>query len=106
MDFDWKHLLRTETSQKFLLKTFYYNNKGNGKVKDFKDLSNKKFTSSFNLLILNTTNLSNSFHGTTSLKDTIFPVLKSGVKLLLIGLRNAQMDIYFLTPQYIESATR
>ena len=42
MDFDWKHLLRTETSQKFLLKTFYYNNKGNRKVKDFKDLSNKK----------------------------------------------------------------
>ena len=25
---DWKHLLRTETSQKSLFKTFYYNKKG------------------------------------------------------------------------------
>ena len=64
-----------------------------------------KFTSSFNLIILNTANLSNSFHGKMFLKDTIFSVLKSGVQLLLIGLRNALMDTYFLTPQYIEWAT-
>ena len=31
MDFDWKHLLRTVTSQKSFLKTFYYNNKTLGK---------------------------------------------------------------------------
>ena len=33
MDFDWKHLLRTKASQKSLLKTFSYNNKGTRKVK-------------------------------------------------------------------------
>ena len=32
---DWKHLLRTESSQKSLLRTFYYNNIGTRKVKDF-----------------------------------------------------------------------
>ena len=42
MDFDWKHLLRTKISQKFLLKTFYYNNKDNKKVKDSPKLSNKE----------------------------------------------------------------
>ena len=39
---NWKHLLRTETSQKSLLKTFYYNNKGTRKLKGFQKLSNKK----------------------------------------------------------------
>ena len=46
MDFipnDWKHLLRTETTQKSILKTFYYNNKSTRKVKDFQILSNKEF---------------------------------------------------------------
>ena len=38
----WKHVLRTETSQKFLLKNFYYNNKGTKKVKEFQKLSNKE----------------------------------------------------------------
>ena len=38
----WKHVLRTETSQKFLLKNIYYNNKGTKKVKDFQKLSNKE----------------------------------------------------------------
>ena len=37
---DWKHLLRTETSQKSLLKIFYYNNKVTRKVKNFQTLSN------------------------------------------------------------------
>ena len=31
----------------------------------------KKFTSAFNLIVLNTTNLANSSQGQTSLKDTI-----------------------------------
>ena len=57
-----------------------------------------------NLIVLNTTNLLNSFHGKTSLKDTIFSALKFGVKILLSGLRNVLMDIYFLTLQYIEWA--
>ena len=39
---DWKHLLRTETSQKSLLKIFCYNNKVTRKVKDFQKLSNKE----------------------------------------------------------------
>ena len=39
---DWKHLLRTETFQKFLLKIFYYKNKVTRKVKDFQKLSNKE----------------------------------------------------------------
>ena len=59
----------------------------------------------FNLIILNTTNLSNSFHDQASLKDAIFSVPKSGVKLLVIGLRNALIDIYFVTLQHIEWAT-
>ena len=39
---DWKHLLRTETSEKYLFKTIYYNNKGTRKVKDFQKLFDKK----------------------------------------------------------------
>ena len=39
---DWKHLLKTETCQKCLLKNFYYNNKGTRKVKYFQKLSLKK----------------------------------------------------------------
>ena len=39
---DWKHLLRTETSQKSLLKFFCYNNKVTRKLKDFQKLSNKE----------------------------------------------------------------
>ena len=35
----WKHLLRTETSQKSLLKIFCYNNKVTWKVKDSQKLS-------------------------------------------------------------------
>ena len=38
---DWKHLLRTETSQKSLLKAFYYDNKGIRKAKVFQTFYNK-----------------------------------------------------------------
>ena len=55
------------------------------------------FTSPFNLILLNTTKFSNLLHGQTSLKDTIFSVLNSAVKLLLISLSNAHMDIYLLS---------
>ena len=44
---DWKHLLRTETSQKYLLKTFCGNNKATKKVKDFQNSLIKKFTLPF-----------------------------------------------------------
>ena len=94
---DWKHVLRTETSQKSFLKTFCYNNKVTRKVKDFQNSLIKKFTSPFNLIVLTTTNLSNSFHGQTSVRQTIFSVLIPGVKLLLIGLRNALMDSYIFS---------
>ena len=63
---DWKHLLRTKTSKKPLLETFYYNTKDTGKVKEFQKLSNKE------IYFINTTNLSNSYHGQTFLKDIIF----------------------------------
>ena len=58
---DWKHLLRTETSQKSFLKIFCYNinKKVARKVKDFQDSLIEKFTSPFNLIqvviVVNTT---------------------------------------------------
>ena len=82
---DWKHLLKTETSQKTLFKIFCYNNKVIRKVKDFQKVSNKEIYLSLNKIVLNTTNLSNPFHDQTSLRDTIFSDLTSGVKLFLIG---------------------
>ena len=39
---DWKHLLRTETSQKLPFKNFLLNNKVTRKVKDFQKLFNKE----------------------------------------------------------------
>ena len=63
---DWKHLLRTETSQKSLLKTFNYNNKGTREKKRLLKIFKKTFW------------------------------CKTEVKLLLNGLRNALMDISFL----------
>ena len=39
---DWKHLSRTENSEKLFEKTFYYNIKSTKKVKDFQKLSNKE----------------------------------------------------------------
>ena len=89
----WKHLLRTETSEKLLLRTFCYSNQNTRKVKNFQNVLIKKFSFLLNLIVLNTTKISNSFHGQTSLKDTIFSVLKSRVRLSLIVLRNAVMDI-------------
>ena len=50
MNFDWKHLLRTETSQESLLKPFYCNNKGTKKVIDFQIFSNKEIYFTGNLL--------------------------------------------------------
>ena len=35
---DWKHLLRTATSQKSILRSFYYNNEDTKKVKEFQTL--------------------------------------------------------------------
>ena len=60
--------------------------KGTRKVKGFQNLSTKEvyFTLQSNIIVLNnTTNFSNSFHGQTFLKHTIFSVKK------------ALMDIYF-----------
>ena len=52
---DWRHLLRTETTQKFLLQTFYPNNNSTRKVKSFQKLSNKEiyFTLQSNSAIYN-----------------------------------------------------
>ena len=84
-----------------LFKNPLNNNKATRNVKDFLI---KKFTSHFNLMVLNTTNLSNPLHGQSSLKNTIFPVLQSWTKLVLNSLRNAVMGIHFLTLRYIEWA--
>ena len=46
--------------------------------------------------------LSHLIHGQTVLKDTMFSVLKSVVKFLLISLRNALMDICVLTMKNME----
>ena len=109
---DKKHLLRTEISQKFVLKVFCYNNKVTWKVKDSQELSKRNFlhpsikivlNSTKSKQYLNRTNLSNSFHGQTSLRNTIFSVLISGVKLLLIlliGLKTALMDSYIFSILY------
>ena len=40
---NWKHILRTKTTQESLFKTFYYNVKGIRKVKNLQKLSNKEF---------------------------------------------------------------
>ena len=71
-----------------------------GKWKTSKNSLIKKFTSPFDLILLNTTHLSNSFYGQTSLKDTIFLVLIYGVKLFLVGLRNAPIDSYIFSVWY------
>ena len=39
---NWKHLIKTETYQKSLLKIFCHNNKVTRKVKNFRKLSNKE----------------------------------------------------------------
>ena len=56
---DWKHLLRSKTSQKSFLKTFYYNNKGTRKLKDFRKLSNKEI---YFILQSNRTRYKNPFN--------------------------------------------
>ena len=38
---DWKHLLRTETSQKYFFLIFCHNNKVSRKIKDFQNIKNK-----------------------------------------------------------------
>ena len=102
---DWKQLLRTETSQKSLLKTFYYKNKGTNKVKDFQKLFDKEIyfifqyrSTKYNkpFKFISWPNLLERHH--------IFS-LSYGIKLLLIGLRSYLMGRYFLTPQYIEWET-
>ena len=86
---DWKHLLRIETSKNIFFNFF---------ITEIK-VSIKKVISSVNLLVLNTTKLSNSFHEQTSLKNTIFEVQKFGVNVLLTGLPKTFMDVYFLSSQ-------
>ena len=51
-------------------------------------------------MVLNKTNLSNPCHGQAFLRNIRFSALISGVKLLLIGLRNALMDSYIFSILY------
>ena len=69
-----------------------------GKWKTSKSSPIKKFTSqlSIYLKVLNTTKLSNSFYGQTSLNNTIFSVLILGVKIFVVGWRNALLDSSYL----------
>ena len=85
------------------ISTFYYNNKCTRKVKNFQRLFNKEIY--FNLQ-------SNSTKYNKPFKFISWPnflevhhIVNAEIWLLLIGLRNALMDIYFLTLQYIEWAT-
>ena len=82
----WKHLLWTETFQKSLLHVFCYNNKVTRQVKDLKKPSNKDIYCSLqsNSAKYNKP-LKFIFWPKTSLKDTIFSVLISGVKKFLTG---------------------
>ena len=85
---NWKHLLKTETFKRKIPFKALYPYKGTRKVKGFQKLSNKEiyFTlQSYIIVKINTTNLSDSFHGQTSLKNTIFSVKKT------------LMDMYFLS---------
>ena len=91
---DWKHLLWTETSQKSLVEIFCYYNKVTRKVKDFQKLSYKEI---YFTIQSNITKYNKPFKfilSQTSLRNTKFSVLISGVKLLLIGLRNVLMGKY------------
>ena len=54
---DWQHILRNETFQKSLCKTFCKTNSGNRKIKSPKNFRIRKSTSPFNLITLNTRNL-------------------------------------------------
>ena len=47
-------------------------------------------------MVLNTTDRSNLYHSQNSLKYPIFSVLIFGVKILLIGLRNALIDSWYI----------
>ena len=53
--FPTKHLIRTETSQKSLLKIFCYNNKVTWKVKDSQKLSKRNFLHPSIKIVLNST---------------------------------------------------
>ena len=100
---DQKHFLRTETSQKYLVKTLYFNKKDTSKVKDFQKFSNKKIC-----LILQSNKHQEPFKfilGSNFLEGHHILSPEIQVKVLLIGLTNSLMDIYFLTTQYIEWAT-
>ena len=44
---DWKHLLKTDTSQISILKTFYYNNTVTRRVEDFQKRPNKEIYFTF-----------------------------------------------------------
>ena len=93
---DWKHLLRTETSQKSLLKIFYYNNKVTMKVKDFQKLSNKEIYFTFQSNSTKYNKLFKLISRPNLLEDAIFSFLISGIKLLLIGLRINIFIFFFL----------
>ena len=74
-----------------------YKNKMDTKVIKSYQSSLERSTSPCNLIVLNSTKLSKSFHGQTTLSNIIFSVLISAVKLLLIGLRMLWwIAIYFL----------
>ena len=84
----WKHIIRNETSQKSLFKTFYHN-------KDFKNFPIRKSTLNFNLIKPNISNPLILFHGQTLWKDTRISLLVLGAKYLLIGLQSVLMATEF-----------
>lgn len=53
---DPKHVIKNETSQRSLFKTFYFNNKDTNKTEDFQNLFNKEISSLANSIASNASN--------------------------------------------------
>ena len=88
-----------------LLKTFYYNNKDNRKVKHFQKLFNKEI---YFILSSNSTKYNVPFEFISwpnFLEGHNIPSLEIWGKTFTDWFKKGLLDIFFLTPQYTESAT-
>ena len=88
---DSKHILRNETSQKYLFRTFYYNYQGTRKLKDLYKLSNEEI---YFILQSNNTKSIKTFKFISwpnFMKRYHNLILIFGAKDLLIGLQSVLM---------------
>ena len=90
---NWLHILKT--SQQSLFKVFYFNYKGNKKIKNLQKISNKEI---YFTLQNNNENLNRPFKFVTWTNHIDGnAALAPGVKYLLPGPKNAQMVIFSLS---------